>query len=537
MKFTKTILTAAAVCALTTACNAAESGTVNNENAVSEENGNSVNVVVNGKTADISALIVNDRTLVPLRGVYEKLGYTVDWDAETKTASFTGSSDKMTVNAADGSVMINGKAVSSDVPAQLINDRLYLPLRAASEGLGLGVEWNADTRTVYVKEGINGNMEKPADTTASTNSFAFKLNEEMPRNENYMFSPLSIKMALALTANGAEGETKTEMLNTLGITDIDKYNAFAEEFIAKYADNGEESAEQDETVYPYREKHSKVCLNVANSLWLNKTVAGGIAFNADYVKKMQQYYDAELESVDNSNAVQKINGWCSDKTKGKINRIIDDPAFLAALVNAVYFKGEWATQFDEYATGDDTFTDRNGKENTVKFMNKTEDFAYYEDNDVQLVKMPYYGSNIAMYVALTDDKRTDITPYMDKMSYEEVHIKMPKFKTEYDVKLNDYLIKLGMGKAFLGGRAEFSPMFEGGGDFYIDQVLHKTYIDVDENGTEAAAVTAVMMKVTSAVGMEKPQPKQFIANKPFSYYIVDDDSKEILFMGEYAFAK
>lgn len=372
------------------------------------------------------------------------------------------------------------------------------------------------------------------------NKLAYSLNALMPADKNYMFSPLSIKMALALAANGADGETRTQILNAAGIDDLDKYNTYAQNLISAYAAISGDGSQKSDKYDAYGEKHEKTQLSIANSVWLNKDEAaarGGIAFADSYINAMRGFYNADASEVSYADAVNKINTWCSSKTNGRIPSVIDSPEFLAALVNAVYFKAEWAHQFEEYATHKDAFTDRNGKAQTVDFMSQTEYFNYYEDDDIQIVKMPYSGGGAAMYVVLSGDKRVDITPYIPKMSGMDVHIKMPKFKIEYSETINGMLNKIGIEKAFIGSQADFTKMLKGGAnEFFISKVLHKTYIDVDENGTEAAAVTAIMLD-TCAAEPEELVIKEFIADRPFGYYIIDENTSEILFMGEYAFAE
>ena len=525
------LLTAAAALAMTSVCYAADT----------------VGVVVNDVPIDTDAVIESGRTLVPLRGVFEQLGYSVKWNAETKEAIFVNGDKYMTIDAKDGGVYIGAPHSSiappvkadTDVPAQLINDRLYLPLRAASEGLGLSVDWDGETKTVYVKDGEENVTTPDIDLTdlKADNSMAYKMNELMPKTENYMFSPLSIKMALALAANGADGETQAEIAKTAGLGDIQAYNVYAQNLIETYKAVSEKEEKQDDIRYLYDEpKHEKTQLSIANSIWLNKDKAGDITFKDEYIKAMKQFYDAEINNVGMADGADRINKWCSDKTNGKIPHIVDSSNFLAALVNAVYFKAEWAEQFDEFFTHEDTFTDRNGEKQTLDFMEQTEEFAYYEDKDIQMVKMPYVGGNTAMYIMLSGDKRVDFTPYINKTEYQKVHIKMPKFKVEYSVTLNDMLNKIGIQQAFVEGGADFTKMLQGGtNSFFIDTVLHKTYIDVDENGTEAAAVTAILVEATAAFEPEEPVIKDFIADKPFSYIIRDEDTGEILFMGEYAY--
>ena len=535
MKFGKILTAAAAVMAMTCCVHAADA----------------VSVVVNDAAIDINAVIRDGRTLVPLRGVYEQLGYSVNWYAESKLATFEKGEKYMSVDANDGSVYIGAPyssiapqvKVDTDVPAQVINDRLYLPLRAASEGLGLTVDWDGETKTVYVKSGeVDEKVTEDIDIgdVKADNSFAYSMNELMPRDKNYMFSPLSIKMALALAANGADGETKAEIVKTAGLGDLEKYNAYARALINTYAEGEEEEKEYYEEYYGMQ-MPEKTQLSIANSVWLNTDRAkelGDVSFNDGYIKNMRQNFDADIEKVDQTNAVDKINSWCSKKTNGKIPSIIDSPEFLAALVNAVYFKAGWINCFDEYATHEDTFTDRDGKAQKMEFMSQTEDFMYYEDKDIRIVRMPYNGGTAAMYVVLSNDKRVDITPYMDKMSTCQVHIKMPKFKVEYSETINGMLQKLGINTAFSVDTADFTKMLQGGANrFYVDKILHKTFIEVDENGTEAAAVTAIMVEGAAMFDPEPVVIKEFIADKPFSYFIVDSNTDEILFMGEVAYAK
>jgi len=180
------------------------------------------------------------------------------------------------------------------------------------------------------------------------------------------------------------------------------------------------------------------------------------------------------------------------------------------------------------------FTDINGVEIEKEFMNKTNRFSYFEDDTMQIIKMPYKDFKTAMYIAIPkkDNLELDFDNAINNMSSKKVNVTIPKFKVEYSITLNDILKQMGIKKAF-GGQAEFVKMFTTNSvdNFYISQVLQKTYIDVDENGTEAAAATAVILKATSA----RPQPEEiidFVANKPFTYFIRDDESGEVLFLGE-----
>lgn len=355
------------------------------------------------------------------------------------------------------------------------------------------------------------------------NSFAWNMNMQMPQDKNYMFSPLSIKIALAMAANGAEGETQKEILDALAIDDIEEFNAHIKELMAKY------------------EQNEDVKLRIANSIWLNNDYdnAQDAKFSEGFAKLAADYFGADVGTVTNADAVGKVNGWVAQKTNDKIKGIISDPKFLTALVNAVYFKGTWLDQFKKGATEPAEFTSRDGSKKEIDFMNQTEYFGYYEDDTVKMVRLPYEDRDIAMYIALEAKPRTaELDSYADKMQYKLVDLSIPKFKIEYEETINDMLETLGISKAFDWKEAKFLGMLDNfpveTHPIYISQVLHKTYIDVDENGTEAAAVTAIIMEAAGA--LQPPQPVSFVADKPFTYFIYDEANKEILFMGEYAYA-
>jgi len=207
---------------------------------------------------------------------------------------------------------------------------------------------------------------------------------------------------------------------------------------------------------------------------------------------------------------------------------------LAYIVNAIYFKGEWACKFYEEATQKAAFTDRNGKKTEIDFMNQTGYFDYYADDSVQMIKLPYRDGRTSMYVAIPAKRTIDLEKHIPKMEEKYVKLSMPKFKTEFDMLLVEPLSKLGIQTAFDKYKADLKNMFtDTPQNIFITKVIHKTFINVDENGTEAAAVTGAG---AGGSGMPKDPPIEFTADKPFTYMIRDDANGEILFMGEYAFA-
>ena len=355
----------------------------------------------------------------------------------------------------------------------------------------------------------------------------FNILKFMPDDKNYMVSPFSLKMAMSLAANGADGTTKDEILTAFGIDNLDSYNTAAKELIERY------------------EGTSSVKLNVANSIWLNKDVAGkDIKFTDEYKKLVSEYYKGTASEEDAKNIAMKINSWVEKKTNNKIKNLLPegDAKFLSVLVNTIYFKGEWAEQFEEYATKEEDFTDRNGKVEKTDFMHKTERYRFYEDENMKMVRVPYKGGKTAMYLVLpTNEDKMDIATALDNMNSYKVRLSFPKFKTEYSLSFKEILKHIGIEKAFEKWEAEFDEvMFEGvkeGENVYVDDVLQKTFIEVDENGTEAAAATAVIMNEATSIGPGMEEIKEFKADRPFIYFIRDDVTHEVLFIGEYAFTK
>lgn len=355
----------------------------------------------------------------------------------------------------------------------------------------------------------------------------FNILKFMPDDKNYMVSPFSLKMAMSLAANGADGTTKDEILTAFGIDNLDSYNTAAKELIERY------------------EGTSSVKLNVANSIWLNKDVAGkDIKFTDEYKKLVSEYYKGTASEEDAKNIAMKINSWVEEKTNNKIKNLLPegDAKFLSVLVNTIYFKGEWAEQFEEYATKEEDFTDRNGKVEKTDFMHKTERYRFYEDENMKMVRVPYKGGKTAMYLVLpTNEDKMDIATALDNMNSYKIRLSFPKFKTEYSLSFKEILKHIGIEKAFEKWEAEFDEvMFKGvkeGENVYVDDVLQKTFIEVDENGTEAAAATAVIMNEATSIGPSMEEIKEFKADRPFIYFIRDDVTHEVLFIGEYAFTK
>ena len=363
--------------------------------------------------------------------------------------------------------------------------------------------------------------------TANTR-FGFDLFNDIRKIEqdkNIFISPLSISIALAMTLNGASGETEQAMTNTLYLQQLD-----SESINTGYAG----------LRHTLQTSDPKVTLTIANSLWARQDVP----FKQDFLQRNTEYFGAEVSTLDftDPNTLPTINQWVNTNTNGKITKILDEinPDMVLFLINAIYFKGTWQTEFDPSRTRDGTFYLATGDEKQAPMMTRTGDYSYYENHEerFQAISLPYGDGRISMYIFLPY-RESDLNTFLDGLNTEnwenwvsqfheqEIFLSMPKFKLEYEKTLNNPLQSLGMDIAFAPGLADFSRMADLevlGQNLYIGEVLHKAVVEVNEEGTEAAAVTSVGIRATSA-------PPAFMANRPFFFAIRDNETKTVLFMG------
>lgn len=370
-------------------------------------------------------------------------------------------------------------------------------------------------------EPLKGTNTSNISTVAEANNyFAFNLYHEIQKSEsgNLFISPLSISMALTMTANGASDSTLTEMKTVLGLSNISTADINS----------------QNKKVIDDINTSSEVKFSIANSIWLNKSE--NASFLPDFVTSVRNYYDGEAKEA---NSKEEINDWVSEKTNDKINNILSTFESPLYLVNAVYFKANWESTFGKGATKDEDFTLESGSKKTVNMMSQQDSFNYYSDDKVQLVSLPYSGGKYQMNIFLPA-KGTKVGDYvagMDSEKYQalvaeavsqEVLLKMPRFKTEYK---NSELVKtmqdLGMTEAFTDA-ADFSKMSSD--PMKIGSIIHQSFIAVDEDGTEAAAATVVGMMDVTAIQAPK-KPVEMTIDRPFLYTIEDSSTHNIIFMG------
>ena len=350
------------------------------------------------------------------------------------------------------------------------------------------------------------------------------LSEDAP-NENLFLSPLSVSMALGMTLNGAGGETYTAMQQTLELAGLSQ-----EAINQSYQSLIELLVGLD----------PKVAFEIANSIWYRQ----GFAVEPDFLDGNTTYFDAEVRDLDfgHPDAVDIINGWVSDKTHGKIEEILQeiDPATVMFLINAIYFKGTWTYEFDKDETREDVFTRHDGTTADVPMMHQEADLPYFETESFQAVDLPYGDSLFSMTILLPREGY-DIdalaagldeaywNDWVGRFETRGLDLRLPRFKLEYEKELNEVLTALGMGIAFDAGRADFTGINRGGG-LWIDYVKHKAFVEVNEEGTEAAAVTVVA--INQCAGCGGGTPISMHVNRPFIFTIREQHSGTILFIGK-----
>lgn len=346
--------------------------------------------------------------------------------------------------------------------------------------------------------------------------------------ENAFVSPLSAGMALAMVYNGATGETQRQMAEVLGLDarGVDEVNAANRELRAALRSAGVE-------------------LSVANALWARR----GVPFEAAFTERVRAAYGAEVAEVSFTDpaTAARINAWVARETRGRIRELVQapmDPALVLYLTNAVYFKGRWADEFPKSATRDRPFRLPGGTASPRPTMHRMGRYGYREGDGFRAVRLPYRGGRMALYVFLPDSSsslaafRERLTAarwdrWMTEFAPREVDVALPRFRAEGTFPLVEPLGALGMRDAFDPARASLRAMlpasfFRGGRNVFISEAVQKTWIEVNEEGTEAAAATGLGVSVTSA----PPPPVPFVVDRPFIAAVRDDRTGALLFVGQ-----
>lgn len=393
-------------------------------------------------------------------------------------------------NTGDPAVENTTEAIPSETPAET-EPVPAAPVIPAEEGLGFN---NLDNGLLaYLRE--NGMLD-----------------------QSFTVSPLSFKAALVLTALGAEGETQRQILDALGFETVEDMSAWYASVLVGVADFDGRIGGPDKKDCAYR---------VVNAIFHNADCDG--EFRASYQALVARTLAAQASSCPASELTAAINNWVNDQTNGMIPNLVEDASQAACvLVNALYLKTKWAEPFGESDVTD--FTTAAGAVVKKEFITKTEKYSYYADDSCQLVVLPLQGG-VNIVLVLGDG--TNLAEKLNSAQVRKVHVTMPKFEVETKLdekQLVEYLKAIGCSKLFLDGAAEFDPMFTEG--IFVDDIIQKAKVKVDEKGLEAAAATAVIMKRNTA--MPNPEePVEFTADRPFSFAIYrQDDAPEMLFWGQ-----
>jgi serine protease inhibitor len=378
----------------------------------------------------------------------------------------------------------------------------------------------------------------PVDAAGADNAFGFRLLNAVQKtipNGNVVLSPVSAALNLSMVLNGAGGQTREEMLAALSLGG---------------AELGAVNTANAQLIKVIRTPANSITLSVADSLWVDKRRA---TLRPDYVEQMNAWYDAEVTDLDfaDPSAATRINGWVSKETHGKIPKVIDriEPADLLLLLDAVYFKGQWTHQFDKGQTQQRDFTLAGGAVKQVPRMAQSGKFDYFETPQMQAIRLPFGEGDLVMEVLLPSQSSSlatleaGLTPehwtvWQAQFAPRSGKIELPRFELKSNYRLNGPLQTFGMTRAFHPDGpdgAQLTGMFSSAAGqapaqrFFISSVLQSTYWKVDEEGSEAAAVTTT--GVTAAALTRPQQPFQMVVDRPFYCAIEDRRSGVLLFVG------
>ncbi|MGA3163388.1 MAG: serpin family protein [Verrucomicrobiota bacterium] len=370
---------------------------------------------------------------------------------------------------------------------------------------------------------LASDLEKLADANTG---FAFDLLKQIAKEQpkaNIFISPFSVSTVLQMLDNGAAGTTKQEMERVLHTSNLslNSLNAACKDLNKSL------------------NSQTNIILELADAIWYQKE----IPLKPDFVSRNKKFYGAELEGVnfDSPQSAKTINDWADKSTHGRVKDVVSfpfPPATQEVLANAIYFKGKWMDPFDKKATKPQAFHLADGSGKKVPMMRKSGHFSYQQGDGFQAVRMPYAGGRLEMVLFLpaTNSSPAKLLAGLNNETWQNKimplfgerpgTVALPRFKIEYNISLNDSLKALGMKGAFTPS-ANFSSMVDG--ELWVSDVRQKSYVDVNEEGTEAAAVTTVVM--VNSVMLRPATPFEMIVDRPFVFVIEDNQTQSILFMG------
>lgn len=448
------------------------------------------------------------RTMVPINEIALALGTEKIWNDREKSAVFIKEEREVAFTVGSETYLVDAEEYPMDTSAVLAGDRMYVPVRYLAEGFGLTVTWDMMTQTVLLH---SPGWQNPTDQL----QFAQRLLNVLPEQENSVLSPTSLSMAMSMVANGVTGETQKEILNVLGISDLGAHNS------------------QMQTMLQNKEP----TIGFANSIWINQGYYAdwplAVDFSSVFQDKITAYYDGAARGIPEENGADVINQWVYEHTGRRIEKVLEQSEwekFLSAIVNTVTFRDEWAKPFEARYTAKGPFYAPGG-EIEKDFMGQTAQFPYFEDAACQAVALPYEHGDISLILILPQSQEKPVLQtVIDGLKPEMVYVKIPKFEVKSQMDMTGTFQKLEIGKAFEDNNPDFSAMYENLPlTAKIEAIIHSAFINVDENGTEAAAATVV----GGGGGSAMTEPICFEANRPFYYVLYDNQFQEVLMMGQY----
>ncbi|MDD3570224.1 MAG: serpin family protein [Lachnospiraceae bacterium] len=489
------------------------------------ENSNNVGIYINGgKKLEYKnpCFMKNGAVYVPLREIIESSGGSIEYKKPNivihfgfRTIGMNPNKKEVTINGVEFSLeympeLVNGVTYIEISDSNMINNGFYL----IENEIGVDGEYRVLMRKEERSAEQKANVEKDY-------SFELELLNKSSKDQNSVVSPISLKIALAMAANGATGGTQKQILDALKINDLNDFN--------------EKIKNADKKQYETAKWTS------ANSIWANEEILPkGITWNKDFTNIVKEKYNGVSESIKGNSEIIKMNNWISDNTNGLITDGIKETNFELMLMNASYFKGKWANDFDEIDTKPNTFFNKNGSKTTTDFMSQTETNFFYEENGLKALTMEYgkaaYEKTPYDMTFIMTDKDLDsetlnrIFNYQDKMA---VQVRLPKFKIKNEADCMAVLKKMGIDDLFDKEKADLSSMVNDTG-YYVNKIVQNAVISIDEKGTEAAAETHISFVEQ---GDRIKIPAEFIADHPFYFLLRNNQTGDILFEGYFSSAE
>ncbi|MBP5668306.1 MAG: serpin family protein [Salinivirgaceae bacterium] len=397
---------------------------------------------------------------------------------------------------------------------------------------------------VYQNDTVSVNLGTISAQTEG--DFTFNIVKQLNNESdgNFFLSPISVQMAFAMLANGADGDSRKQIIDAFGYgsKSIDELNGYCRKIISDWNTLNSEYANKSAQVSEYENGASQQTIETANAIWTDRR----FPLFSEYIELCNNYFDAEAATLNFANkdsSLAVMNGWCNQKTHGMIPSMLSDldPLTITVMANALYFKADWANPFKEYATQKADFTNADGAVSQVDMMHQQEYFNYVRTDIFTMAELPYTGTTcmdiilpnngISVGQCIEQLSQVRFDAALAKMSSQELFVHLPKFDLEFNHNLVKIMNQLGVVDVFSPLTADLSKMGGGYTEAFVSDAFQLSHISVDESGTEAAAVTVVVFEITGVVGPVEV-PIEFNVNRPFAYIIRDKQTGAILFVGK-----